>query len=66
MKLNFVLFEKNIKRDYYAGRLPSDFHALYGGDMMKQIGKSHILAYIVLQSRFSRLELARLAIRGEA
>jgi len=33
---------------------------------MKQIGKLHILTDIVLQNRFSHMELARLAIRGGA
>ncbi|MGD9319695.1 MAG: thiamine phosphate synthase [Desulfobacteraceae bacterium] len=33
---------------------------------MKQIGKLHILTDIVLQNRFSHVELAKLAIRGGA
>ena len=33
---------------------------------MKQIGKLHILTDIVLQNRFSHMELAKLAIRGGA
>lgn len=33
---------------------------------MKQIGKLHILTDIVLQTRFSHIELAQLAIRGGA
>ena len=33
---------------------------------MKQIGKLHILTDIVLQNRFSHIELAKLAIRGGA
>jgi thiamine-phosphate pyrophosphorylase len=33
---------------------------------MKQIGKLHILTDIVLQNRFSHIELAQLAIRGGA
>jgi thiamine-phosphate pyrophosphorylase len=33
---------------------------------VKQIGKLHILTDIVLQNRFSHIELARLAIRGGA
>jgi thiamine-phosphate pyrophosphorylase len=33
---------------------------------MKQIGRLHVLTDTVLQSRFSHLELARMAIRGSA
>jgi thiamine-phosphate pyrophosphorylase len=35
-------------------------------DMMKQIGKLHILTDTVLQSRFSHMEITRLAIAGGA
>lgn len=35
-------------------------------DMMKQIGKLHILTDTVLQSRFSHMEITRLAITGGA
>ena len=34
--------------------------------MMKQIGKLHVLTDVVLQSRFSHIELTRLAIAGGA
>lgn len=34
--------------------------------MMKQIGRLHVLTDTVLQSRFSHLELARMAIKGGA
>ncbi|NNG06416.1 MAG: thiamine phosphate synthase, partial [Desulfobacteraceae bacterium] len=33
---------------------------------MKQLGKLHILTDILLQNRFSHMELAKLAIRGGA
>ena len=36
------------------------------GDMMKQIGKLHILTDTVLQSRFSHMEITRFAIAGGA
>ena len=36
------------------------------GDIMKQIGKLHILTDMVLQSRFSHMEITRLAIAGGA
>ena len=34
--------------------------------MMKQIGRLHVLTDTVLQSHFSHLELARMAIKGGA
>jgi len=60
-------FEKRRERAYYRFiKLNSKWFSCDEEGIMKRIGKLHILTDIVLQNRFSHMELAKLAIRGGA